>query len=94
MLSPGVTRRLIQQFTTDHRTARRLDALARLDSLTGREREVLVEVGLGHSNAEIAAHLHMSEATVKSHISHLFTKLAVTNRVQIAITAHRAGLVH
>ncbi|HEU4566486.1 MAG TPA: LuxR C-terminal-related transcriptional regulator [Marmoricola sp.] len=73
--------------------SRRRDALARLEALTGREREVLVEVGLGHSNTEIAARLHMSEATVKSHISHLFDKLAVTNRAQVAIAAHRAGLV-
>lgn len=54
---------------------------------------MLTEVGLGRSNAEIAACLHMSEATVKSHISHLFDKLAVTNRVQVAIAAYRAGLV-
>ncbi|GAB3145350.1 hypothetical protein GCM10027161_37380 [Microbispora hainanensis] len=54
---------------------------------------MLVEVGLGHSNTEIAARLHMSEATVKSHISHLFDKLAVTNRAQVAIAAYRAGLV-
>ncbi|MGW0202880.1 response regulator transcription factor [Nonomuraea sp. NPDC003201] len=64
-----------------------------METLTGREREVLTEVGLGRSNAEIAACLHMSEATVKSHISHLFDKLAVTNRVQVAIAAYRAGLV-
>jgi DNA-binding NarL/FixJ family response regulator len=93
MLSPQVTRRLIHRLTTDHPTGRRRDALARLDTLTEREREVLTEVGLGHSNAEIAARLHMSEATVKSHVSHLFDKLAVTNRVQVAIAAYRAGLV-
>ncbi|MFG6199863.1 response regulator [Nonomuraea sp. JJY05] len=93
MLSPQVTRRLIHRVTTDAPIRRRRDALARLESLTGREREVLTEVGLGRSNTEIAASLHMSEATVKSHISHLFDKLAVTNRVQVAIAAYRAGLV-
>jgi DNA-binding NarL/FixJ family response regulator len=93
MLSPQVTRRLIHRLTTDHPTGRRRDALARLDALTERERDVLTEVGLGHSNAEIAGRLHMSEATVKSHVSHLFDKLAVTNRVQVAIAAYRAGLV-
>ncbi|MEW9552966.1 response regulator [Nonomuraea sp. NPDC050783] len=93
MLSPQVTRRLIHRVTTDAPVRRRRDALARLETLTGREREVLVEVGLGRSNTEIAASLRMSEATVKSHLSHLFDKLAVTNRVQVAIAAHRAGLV-
>ena len=93
MLSPGVTRRLIQQYTGDRRTALRRAALTRLDGLTDREREVLVEIGLGHANAEIARHLHMSEATVKSHVTHLFEKLGATNRVQVAIAAHRAGLV-
>lgn len=93
MLSPRVTRRLIHRLTTDQPIRRRRDALARLEALTGREREVLIEVGLGRSNTEIAARLNMSEATVKSHISHLFDKLAVTNRVQVAIAAYRAGLV-
>ncbi|MFI6510444.1 response regulator [Streptosporangium sp. NPDC050855] len=93
ILSPQVTRRLIHRVTTDVPVRRRRDALARLETLTGREREVLVEVGLGRSNTEIAAGLHMSEATVKSHVSHLFDKLAVTNRVQVAIAAYRAGLV-
>ncbi|MBO4269288.1 response regulator transcription factor [Microbispora triticiradicis] len=93
MLSPRVTRRLIHRLTTDQPIRRRRDALARLEALTGREREVLTEVGLGRSNSEIAARLNMSEATVKSHISHLFDKLAVTNRVQAAIAAYRAGLV-
>jgi DNA-binding NarL/FixJ family response regulator len=93
MLSPRVTRRLIHRVTTHAPIRRRRDALARLETLTVREREVLTEVGLGRSNAEIAASLNMSQATVKSHVSHLFTKLAVTNRVQVAIAAYRAGLV-
>ena len=92
MLSPRVTGRLIQRFT-DTRARGRRQALARLDGLTAREREVLVEVGLGRSNAEIATELHMSEDTVKSHVSHLFDKLCVVNRVQVAIAAYRAGLV-
>ncbi|MGI5291362.1 response regulator [Nonomuraea polychroma] len=93
MLSPRVTRRLIHRVTTHVPIRRRRDALAGLETLTVREREVLTEVGLGRSNAEIAASLNMSQATVKSHISHLFAKLAVTNRVQVAIAAYRAGLV-
>jgi DNA-binding NarL/FixJ family response regulator len=93
MLSPGVTRRLIERFTAEDRSQRRRAAISRLDALTGREREVLVQIGLGHANADIAARLHLSEATVKSHITHLFEKLVATNRVQLAIAAFRAGLV-
>ena len=93
MLSPTVTRRVITRFTAEDRTNRRRDALDRLRDLTEREREVLVEIGRGHANAEIAKVLFMSEATVKTHVSHLFEKLSVTNRVQLAISAFRAGLV-
>jgi DNA-binding NarL/FixJ family response regulator len=92
MLSPGVTRRLVTHSAVDARTGRRREALASLRALTDRERDVLVEVGNGKSTAEIAASLFVSEATVKSHVSRLFDKLAVTNRVQVAIVAHRAGL--
>ena len=90
---PAITRQVIDRFTAEDRTGRRRDALARLDGLTDREREVLVEIGRGLANAEIAGRLHMSEATVKTHITHLFEKLAATNRVQLAIAAFRAGLV-
>jgi DNA-binding NarL/FixJ family response regulator len=93
MLSPGVTRQIIDRITAEDRTRRRREALTRLRGLTEREREVLVEIGLGHANAEIATRLHMSEATVKSHISRLFDKLSATNRVQLAIAAFRAGIV-
>jgi len=65
----------------------------RWHELTEREREVLIEIGLGHTDAEIAARLSMSEATVKSHVSHLFDKLSASNRVQLAIAAFRADLV-
>jgi DNA-binding NarL/FixJ family response regulator len=92
MLSPGVTRRLITHVAGDPRAERRRTALSRIDGLTDREREVLVEVGRGSTNAEIARTLHMSEATVKTHVSHLFDKLGVTNRVQVAIVAHDAGV--
>jgi len=93
MLSPSVTRRVINRFTAEDRTQRRREALEQLDALTERERQVLIEIGLGHTNAGIAQHLYMSEATVKTHISHLFDKLSATNRVQLAIAAFRAGLV-
>ena len=93
MLSPTVTRRVITRFTAEDRSQRRREALNRLQDLTEREREVLVEIGRGHANADIAKLLYMSEATVKTHVSHLFEKLSVTNRVQLAIAAFRAGLV-
>ena len=61
--------------------------------LTERERDVALAVGRGLSNAEIAAELYLSVPTVKAHVSRLFEKLDVTNRVQIAIVVHDAGLI-
>ncbi|RKS79798.1 LuxR family two component transcriptional regulator [Actinomadura pelletieri DSM 43383] len=91
MLSPKVTRRLLQEFV-DAEPAR-ARARERLSVLTGKEREVLVAVGGGLSNADIAATHHMSEATVKTHVSRILNKLSLTNRVQAAILAHEAGLL-
>ena len=93
MLSPSVTRRLIAHFAGDTRPGREEQALAHFADLTAREREVLVEVGRGMSNAEIGTALFMSEATVKAHVSRLLVKLGVANRVQVAILAHDAGLL-
>ena len=93
MLSPGVTRRLIGHFAADPRVERRRQAEARLAGLTDREREVLAQVGLGLTNADIGRSLFMSEATVKAHVSRLLVKLGVANRVQVAILAHDAGLL-
>ena len=90
MLSPSVTRTLLAHLGNDDVTDRRHQAAQRLKSLTDREREVATAVGSGASNAEIAASLFMSEATVKAHVSRLLTKLAVTNRVHIAILVHDA----
>jgi DNA-binding NarL/FixJ family response regulator len=92
MLSPSVTRRLIQQVAPPD-TSRTSRAQDRLACLTERERDVALAVGRGLSNAEIAAELYLSVPTVKAHVSRLFEKLAVTNRVQIAIVVHDAGLV-
>jgi DNA-binding NarL/FixJ family response regulator len=93
MLSPSVTRRLIAHFAADVRPARPERDLGRFADLTDREREVLVEVGRGLSNADIGAALFMSEATVKAHVSRLLVKLGVANRVQVAILVHEAGLL-
>ena len=91
MLSPSVTRTLLSHFGDAEATERRRAAAQRLATLTDREREVALAVGSGASNAEVAASLFMSEATVKAHVSRLFTKLDVTNRVHIAIVVHDAG---
>ena len=91
MLSPSVTRTLLSHFGDTEATERRRVAAQRLATLTDREREVALAVGSGASNAEVAASLFMSEATVKAHVSRLFTKLDVTNRVHIAIVVHDAG---
>jgi DNA-binding NarL/FixJ family response regulator len=98
MLSPSVTRTLIRRLrdepddTASAAAARAAEAEARLGLLTDREREVALAVGKGLSNAEIAGTLHLSVPTVKAHVSRLFDKLQVTNRVQIAICVHDAGL--
>jgi len=91
MLSPSVTATLIRQVRAG--TDERADAARRrLDTLTEREHDVAVAVGRGLSNAEIAAELYLSVPTVKAHVSRLFDKLHVSNRVQIAICVHDAGL--
>jgi DNA-binding NarL/FixJ family response regulator len=92
MLSPAVTRRLIEHVADDGLGARRTRACALLDGLTDREREVALAIGQGKSNAEIAGELYMSVATVKAHVSRLLQKLELDNRVQIALLAHDAGL--
>jgi len=93
MLSPGVTRRLIDHFAADPRVERRTRAQQLITGLTDREREVLIEVGRGLSNHDIGAALYMSEATVKAHVSRLLVKLGAGNRVQVAILAHEAGVL-
>jgi DNA-binding NarL/FixJ family response regulator len=92
MLSPSVTRTLIAHVTDNAVTSRLGTANESLAALSPREHEVLVELAAGLSNAEIGAALYMSEATVKAHVTHLLTKLGRTNRVQLAILAHHAGL--
>ena len=86
MLSPAVTRRLISMVAGDSDAGARTDhARDRMATLSPRERDVALAVGRGETNAEIAAALHLSVATVKAHVSRLLDKLDVDNRVQIAL---------
>ncbi|MFB6671121.1 response regulator [Streptomyces sp. NPDC056390] len=94
VLSPTVTRQLITRATgPDPQQDRRARARERLAELADREREVAVAVGRGAANAEIAAELYMSVATVKAHVSRILAKLGLNNRVQIALLTHDAGLL-
>jgi DNA-binding NarL/FixJ family response regulator len=92
MLSPAITRTLLAHLGDSAVNDRRVAATARLAALTDRERDVAVAVAAGASNADIAAQLYLSEATVKAYVSRLLTKLDAANRVQIAILVHDAGL--
>jgi DNA-binding NarL/FixJ family response regulator len=91
MLSPEVTRRLVDHVAESGGQARRARARNALERLTEREREVARALGEGKSNAEIAAELYMSVATVKAHVSSLLSKLELNNRVQIALLVHDAA---
>jgi DNA-binding NarL/FixJ family response regulator len=93
ILAPAVTRRLmgrIAELESSDGDDRRTKARSRLGELTDREREVAMAVGRGLSNAEIAAALYMSVATVKAYVSRLLTKLDAGNRVQVALLVHDA----
>lgn len=95
VVSPRVTRRLIEEFATLSPVLDGVRAARRraLDSLTDREREVLESLARGRSNAEIADALFVSEATVKSHVGRIFTKLGVRDRVQAVVLAYELGFV-
>jgi DNA-binding NarL/FixJ family response regulator len=91
LLAPAVTRRLIAEFID--RPSRTRPDETRLDVLTPREREVLLHLARGRSNAEIAAELILGEATIKSHVAHVLMKLDLRDRVQAVILAYELGLV-
>ncbi|MFD8419490.1 response regulator [Streptomyces sp. NPDC059466] len=93
VLSPTVTRRLMEQAAGGSADTRRSTARDRIAALNDREREVAVAVGRGASNAAIAGELYMSVATVKTHVSRILAKLGLNNRVQIALLAYDAGLL-
>ena len=89
LLAPSVTRRLIAEFTREPLRPKSVV----LDGITDREQEVLLLIARGRSNAEIAAHLHVGMATVKTHIGRLLSKLAARDRAQLVIAAYESGLV-
>ncbi|MEU6747619.1 response regulator transcription factor [Actinomadura nitritigenes] len=91
LLAPTVTRRLIAEFV--RRPAPAGPPPAGLGALTDREREVLALIARGLSNTELAEHLHLSPATVKTHIGRLLAKLQARDRAQLVIAAYETGLV-
>ncbi|MEU1256933.1 response regulator [Streptomyces chartreusis] len=95
LLSPAATKGLIARFLAqgdgdDDRDPARAE---RLDALTGREREVLVQVAGGHSNDEIAERLEVSPLTVKTHVNRAMSKLGARDRAQLVVIAYESGLV-
>ncbi|MFF1379270.1 response regulator [Streptomyces sp. NPDC058308] len=101
LLAPAITRRLVERFASDTRTpgtnpgpGPAVPAVHRdLEALTPREREVLTLMGRGLSNTELARHLTLSEATVKTHVARIFSKLALRDRAQAVVLAYETGLV-
>jgi DNA-binding NarL/FixJ family response regulator len=91
LLAPSVTRRLIEAFA--RRAPETSPAPSRLASLTARERDVLLLLARGRSNAEIASALFVSEATVKTHVGNVLAKLGLRDRVQAVILAYETGIV-
>jgi DNA-binding NarL/FixJ family response regulator len=91
LLSPSVTRRLVEDYARRGEPTQPPDAILR--DLTPREREVLVLVARGFSNGEIAARLVVSEATVKSHVGSILLKLDLRDRVQAVVLAYESGIV-
>ncbi|MEU9714153.1 response regulator transcription factor [Streptomyces sp. NPDC047976] len=95
LLAPSVARRLIEEYTAATARPSAPDPLAaeRLGVLTARERETLLHLGRGLSNAEIAAALVVSEHTVKSHVGNVLSKLGLRDRIQAVICAYETGLI-
>ncbi|WP_026416036.1 response regulator [Actinomadura oligospora] len=94
LLAPSITRRLVERFATRADAAEPATALHRdLTPLTTRELEVLRLLARGRTNAELAAHLHLSEATVKTHVARILSKLDLRDRAQAIIVAYETGLI-
>lgn len=93
LLAPTITRRLVERFTRGGAQAEPRSTHPDLSSLTGREIEVLELMARGLSNTELAERFQVSQATVKTHVARILSKLQVHNRVQAVIAAYEAGLV-
>jgi DNA-binding NarL/FixJ family response regulator len=91
LLAPSITRRLIERFLRQPVLA--APGSKPLDQLTAREREVLELIAHGLSNNEIAVRLYLTEATVKTHVAHIYRKLGLRDRAQAVVYAHEAGLL-
>ena len=91
LLAPSVTRRLIERHLRLAQPSAEL--LHRVGRLTERERGVLTLLARGLSNAAIAANLHLGEATVRSHVGHLFAKIGARDRAQAVVFAYESGVV-
>jgi DNA-binding NarL/FixJ family response regulator len=91
LLAPSITRRLIERFLRQPVLA--APGSKPLDQLTAREREVLELIAHGLSNSEIAVRLYLTEATVKTHVAHIYRKLGLRDRAQAVVYAHEAGLL-
>lgn len=91
LLAPSITRRLIGRFARQLSVDTAMGG--RLDRLTEREREVVTAVARGATNAEIGAALFIGEATVKSHVSSVLTKIGLRDRAQIVVFAYESGLI-
>ncbi|GGL28851.1 response regulator [Planomonospora parontospora] len=94
VVSPRITRRLLENFAHGLPAGGAPPGDGRLELLTPREREVLIEVARGLSNTEIAAELHLAEATVKTHLGRILAKLELRDRVQAVVFAYENRLVH
>ncbi|BFV60881.1 response regulator [Kitasatospora sp. CMC57] len=94
VVSPRITRRLLEKLRPHLPDGSRPAPDERLSRLSAREREVLVQVGRGLSNSEIAATLHLAEATVKSHLGRILQKLELRDRTQVVILAYESRLIH
>ena len=91
LLHPSITRRLIEDFA--HRPTPRSGTPPELEELSERELEVMRRLARGLSNSEVADDLHLSEATVKTHVAHILTKLGLRDRTQTVVMAYETGLV-